>query len=81
MKQIIGVVFFIFTIVVVTGNAALMVVSPRAWFRVPRWIRLTGTMSEDKFASGWGAIQVRLLGGCFLAIMAWFLHGCLSSPR
>ena len=82
MKQIIGILCLVLVALVVLVNAAPMVISPRSWFRMPRWIRLSGSLSETKYASGWGAIQIRLLGACFLAIMAWFLHGCFSiSPR
>jgi len=79
MKQFIGVFCFIVTIVAVVGNATLMLISPRVWFRIPHWMRLSGSLTEAKFSTGWGAIQVRLLGACFLGVMAWFLHGCFSS--
>jgi len=81
MKQFIGVLCFVVTIGVVLANAIVMLISPRAWFQLPRWIRLSGSLTKTKFSSGGGAIQVRLLGACFLAIIAWFLHGCLSGPR
>lgn len=82
MKQLIGMVCFIVVVVAVVSNGALMLVSPRLWFRAPRWVRLSGSLSEAKYSSGWGAIQIRLLGACFLAIMIWFLHGCMAGrPR
>ncbi len=82
MKQVIGIVCFIFVAVAVVSNGVLMLVSPRLWFRVPGWARLSGSLSESKYGSGWGAVQIRLLGACFLAIMIWFLHGCMAGrPR
>lgn len=82
MKQLIGIVCFIVVAVAVVSNGVLMLVSPRLWFRAPHWARLSGGLSEAKYSSGWGAIQIRLLGACFLAIMIWFLHGCIvGRPR
>ncbi len=82
MKQLIGIVCFIVVVVAVVGNGLLMLVSPRLWFRAPRWARLTGSLSEAKYSTGLGAIQIRMLGACFLAIMIWFLHGCMAGrPR
>jgi hypothetical protein len=81
MKQLFGVICFVIAVVAVTGNAVLMLVSPRAWFKVPQWIRLSGSLAAERFSSGWGAIQVRILGACFLAVMAWFVHGCLAPRR
>lgn len=81
MKQFIGILCFVITIVAIVGNAVLMLISPKIWFRVPHWIRLSGSLTEAKFSSGWGAIQIRVLGACFLAIMAWFVHGCFAGHR
>lgn len=78
MKQVIGMVCFIVTVVAVVSNATLMLISPRIWFRIPHWARLSGSLSETKYSSGWGAVQMRVLGACFLAIMIWFLRGCVS---
>jgi hypothetical protein len=81
MKQFIGVLCFVITIAAVGANALLMLISPRLWFRFPQWIRLSGSLTAEKFSSGSGALQVRLLGAGFLAILFWFMHGCLSSHR
>ena len=78
LKQIIGMICFIVTVAAVVGNGTLMLISPRIWFRVPQWVRLSGSLSETKYSSGWGAAQIRALGACLLAIMVWFLHGCVS---
>lgn len=81
MKQFVGAIFFVVTIAAVGGNAVIMLISPRVWFRIPPWIRFSGSLSAEKFSSGSGAIQVRLLGACFLGILFWFMHGCLSGHK
>jgi hypothetical protein len=75
MKTFIGALCFIVTIVAISSNAAVMLISPRLWFRLPHWMRLTGSLTERKFSSGFGGLQVRILGAIFLAMMAWFAHG------
>jgi hypothetical protein len=58
-------------------NALFMVASPRAWFRLPRWIRGQVPLTEEKYASGWRAILVRLVGAICLAVIAWLVYGSL----
>jgi hypothetical protein len=55
-------------------NALLMVVSPQSWFRLPGWIRLSGSLTEKSYSSGWGVIQVRVLGLILLAAFAWVAY-------
>jgi uncharacterized protein YjeT (DUF2065 family) len=62
-------------------NGLYMLVSPRAWYRLPHWFRASGGLSEEKYGSGWGAIQVRLVGATFLAVTAWVLYDVLSRHR
>ena len=81
MKQAIGVVCLILVVVAVAFNASFMLISPRAWFRLPFWMRLGGGLDERKYLNGWGAIQVRLLGACFLAVMIWVLYHSCSMHR
>jgi hypothetical protein len=66
MVAIIGAVVFV--------NALFMLASPTAWFRLPGWIRAQGTLTEEKYATGWGAISVRLTGAVMLAVIAWVLY-------
>ena len=75
--QIVGLCCAILLVLVLTINAAFMVVSPRAWFHLPGWLRLQGSLTEDKFATGWGAIQVRLTGAITLTGIAWVLYDML----
>jgi len=59
-------------------NGLYMLVSPRAWYRLPHWFRASGGLSQEKYGSGWGAIQVRLVGATFLAVTAWVLYDTFS---
>jgi hypothetical protein len=65
----------------VTINAAYMVISPRAWFRLPDFLRLNGSLSEKKYAEGLGADAVRLLGAIFLTGIGWVLYDLLFRNR
>jgi len=58
-------------------DAAGTVASPRSWFRLPGWLRAQGSLIEDKYTSGWGAIQIRLTGALVLAAIAWVLYDML----
>jgi hypothetical protein len=72
---------WIFACIVVAGifvNASFMLVSPKAWFRLPSWLLLKGTLKEKKYAEGSGAIDVRLLGALMLGAVAWALHDLLA---
>ena len=77
MKLILG-----WSIVVIVGgvllvNALFMLFSPRKWFQLPSWILAKGTLTEKKYASGWGGIEVRLAGAAMLAVLGWVLHDAL----
>jgi hypothetical protein len=65
----------------VVFNALYMVVSPRAWFRLPGWLRSSGTLTEEKFSTGWGGLQVRVAGALFLTVIAWVLYDSILRPR
>jgi hypothetical protein len=77
MKLILG-----WIIVAVVGgvmfvNALYMLACPKAWFRLPHWIRAQGTLTEEKYGAGWGAITVRVTGALMLALIAWVLYDVL----
>jgi hypothetical protein len=59
-------------------NALLMLASPRAWFRLPSWIRAQGTLTEQKYSTGWRGVTVRLAGGVMLAVIGWVLYDLLT---
>jgi hypothetical protein len=60
--------------VVMAINAAFMFVSPRAWFRLPAWLKAQGSLTEERYATGWGAVNIRLMGAVILAAIAWVLY-------
>jgi hypothetical protein len=65
---------------VLTINAAFMLLSPRRWFRLPNWLGGGhGTLTEDRYGTGWGAIQVRIMGALGLVIVGWALYIILTS--
>jgi len=78
MRQILG--WFVISIfaAVWVFNGLIMLASPRAWFRLPSWLGFQGALTEAKYGSGWGAIQVRLLGAIFLAVPLGLLYNSLS---
>jgi hypothetical protein len=59
--------------VIMIINALFMIISPRAWLRLPGWIRARGTLMEDKYRDGGGQLQLRVAGGVILASLAWVL--------
>jgi hypothetical protein len=77
MLRIVSLCIAIVVGLVMTINGAFMLASPRSWFRLPAWLKAQGSLIEDKYASGWGAIQVRLTGGLILAAIAWVLYDML----
>lgn len=55
-------------------NGIYMVISPRAWFELPRWLRLQGYMvTRDRYVDGWGGIQSRILGLIILVTIVWIV--------
>jgi hypothetical protein len=60
-------------VALITINASVMLISPRAWFRLPNWLRAQGTLTEEKYGSGWGAMQLRLGGAVILMLIVWII--------
>jgi hypothetical protein len=58
-------------------NASVMLASPKAWFRLPGWMLLKGTLTDKKYGQGWGATQVRLTGAIMLSVIMWVLYDAL----
>jgi len=52
-------------------SSTYMLISPRRWLTLPRWLRGFGSMSLEKNAKGLGASRVRLIGGLILAGLLW----------
>ncbi len=55
-------------------NAIVMLVSPKAWSKLPNWIRAQGFWFEAKCASGGGSIEARVTGAILLALVIPFLY-------
>jgi hypothetical protein len=55
-------------------NGVFMLFSSRAWFQLPYYLRATGTMTEKKFASGWGVVQTRIAGGVMVGGRLWVIY-------
>jgi len=53
-------------------NALFMLVSPRAWFRLPNWIRVQGFRFGARDEGS--RIQLRVTGALILAFVAWVLY-------
>ena len=70
MQVVVWAIFFIVVAIMII-NAVFMVVSPWAWFRLPGWLRVRGTVTEERYRSGGGMIQLRLGGVLILASLAW----------
>ena len=74
MLRILGWVGLVLVAVSVGTNAAFMLISPSMWFRLPDWIRAQGSLTEKKYGTGWGAVQVRVTGAMGLAVILWVLY-------
>jgi hypothetical protein len=63
-------------------NALFMLISPRAWFRLPKWFPArSSSVTEAKYGSGWGVFPVRLGGAFMLAIIVWVLYDIFLTRR
>jgi hypothetical protein len=67
------------TVTIFLVNALYMFVSPTAWFALPGWLRLQGVLSFERYGKGWGAVQVRALGGIILVTLAWVAFSLLKA--
>jgi hypothetical protein len=68
-------------IMVAAVNAAFMLVSPKAWFRLPSWLLLNGSLTAREYGSGPPAFGIRITGGMLLAGILWVLYDSLLRPR
>lgn len=50
-------------------NGVLMMISPRLWFRLPRWAHANARFTVRDAESLGGALQIRLLGAVFVAFV------------
>jgi hypothetical protein len=75
MRQILG---WIMAAVLGAGlltNALFMLISPRAWFRLPKWFPArSDSITEERYGSGGGAAVVRMTGAVVLAFILYVLY-------
>jgi hypothetical protein len=81
MLHILGWVSLLLLIGLIAINALFMLISPQAWFRLPGWIRAQGTLTEKKYGTGFGAIQVRITGVLVIGVIVWVLYDSLLRQR
>jgi hypothetical protein len=81
MLMLLGWLTLLVVVAIVAVNALFMLISPRAWFRLPKWTGVHGTLTEAKFGSGWGAILVRITGALMLGGIVLALFESLSRHR
>jgi hypothetical protein len=74
MIHLVGWIVFAIVVFLLIVNAAFMLISPQAWFRLPGWLRAQGALSEAKFGHGLGALQLRITGGLMLAAFGWVIY-------
>jgi hypothetical protein len=72
--HVLGWATIVVVVAVIAVNAAFMLVSPKAWFRLPSWILSKGSLTERRYGSGLGAIEVRICGALALGAIAWALY-------
>jgi hypothetical protein len=72
--RIVGVILALLLGAYIIVNAAYMLVSPRAWYRLPRWLRANGSLSESKYSTGPEALTIRMTGLLLLGTIAWVLY-------
>jgi hypothetical protein len=72
--KVIVVLLLLYVTVAIVINGLLMFVSPRAWFRLPRGLKVSGNLPAGRYSSGWGAIEVRAAGAAVLGLMAYMFR-------
>jgi hypothetical protein len=71
---------FVVIVTVMAFNGAIMLASPKAWFRLPASIRMSGTLREDKYATGLASLEIRAGGLLVLALMGVFVYVAFFRP-
>ena len=73
IRNILGWLTVAIVLAVIAANGLCMLISPKTWLRLPKAIRAQDWMTEEKYGTGFGGFQVRILGGVFLAMIIWRL--------
>jgi hypothetical protein len=62
---------FAVTATIMLINALYMLISPKAWWELPKWLGLQGVMTKERYGNRRGALQVRALGAMIIATCGW----------
>jgi hypothetical protein len=54
-------------------NGFVMLISPVSWFSMQWWFKL-GTLTAERYSRGFGAVQVRILGGIVILSILWMAY-------
>jgi hypothetical protein len=81
MSQIAERIIVAVVTIVIAVNAAFMLISPSAWFRLPPWLRATGTMREENYRSALAEIGIRLGGMAMLGTILWCAYDFWFAKR
>lgn len=77
---ILGVIVSIAFGLLLMVNGAYLMASPRAWFNLPEWIApRNSNITPEKYASGLGAIEMRLMGAVFFGLPIWVVYDMFFS--
>jgi hypothetical protein len=70
---------FAVTATIMLINAFYMLISPKAWSALPRWLRLQGVLTLERYGNRWGALQVRVLGAIVIVTAVWIATELLTT--
>ena len=74
LRLIIARVMAIVFISLLLMNGFVMLVSPVRWFSMKWWLKLQGTLTAERYSRGFGALQVRILGGIVIVSILWMAY-------
>jgi len=62
-------------------NGAVMLVSPRSWFRLPRWLQGNARFTTHDASTFGGSLVIRLLGAVVVSFVLLIVVDLLLPPR
>jgi uncharacterized protein YjeT (DUF2065 family) len=78
MGRIIGGSLLVAIAVTFIVNGACMLISPRAWLRLPQWLPTAGTAFRERYGTEKALIGIRMTGAIFLAGITWVVYDYFS---
>lgn len=54
-------------------NGLVMVISPRRWFELPRWLGMWGSLPKE-ISTEPASLGIRIAGGMFIAVAGFVLY-------